>query len=129
MDVSDQIANTLVPRNRSGSGPGAEAEIRESCVMGPLAAAGERRAGLEHTWTQLRCLVGLVHQSHSCYVLGIQLPDSPGLKSDGCLQVETPSHEVAFLSGYHLTLCHCTFCPCWSKSNTNQRQICSSSFP
>ena len=45
MDVPDQIADTLVPRNQSGSGPGAEVEIRESCVMGPLAAAGESRAG------------------------------------------------------------------------------------
>ena len=41
MDVSNQIADTLVPRNQSGSVPGAEVEISESCVMGPLAAAGE----------------------------------------------------------------------------------------
>lgn len=45
MDVSNQIADTLVPRNQSGSVPGAEVEISESCVMGPLAAAGESRAG------------------------------------------------------------------------------------
>ena len=125
MDVSNQIADTLVPRNQSGSVPGAEVEISESCVMQLQERAGQVR----HTWAQLRCLVGLVHQSYSCYVLGIQLPDSPVLKLDGCLQVETPSHEVTFLSGYHLTLCSCTFCPCWSKSNTSRKQIFSFSFP
>ena len=61
MDVSDQIdgsrASTLIPRNQFGSGPGAEVEIRESCVVCPTAVAGERQAGLEHTWIQFRCLV------------------------------------------------------------------------
>lgn len=76
-DVSDQIANTLVPEARSGSGPGAETEIRK-LSWAPLQLQ-ERRAGLEHTWTQLRCLVGLVHQSPLVMFLN-PAPRFPGLK-------------------------------------------------